>query len=146
MDNDDLLVDWTLHDATVTAIAPSGEVYNETGLTLKLVEGRHLVLHPVGGGLASESDPPPMREVWSYRLEFYLADGKEPYEATQRPCQIAITGSLKDGRPCKIMGKGHVGRDDHGQIEGTFYVPPRIEIIGAEEEFIESDEDEAATS
>lgn len=137
---------WTLHNASITAIAPTGEVYNETGVDLRILEGRHPDWHLMDDSPPSAPNPAPMREVWSYRLEFYVADGKEPYESTQRPCEIAITGSLKDGRPCKIVGKGYAGRDDRGQIEGTFYVPPRMELIGAEEAFLDDDEDEPTTA
>jgi len=137
--------DWMLQQTTIVAIAESGEVFSERGLKFRILEGRHFDLYPVKRERPTDPEMP-MREVWSYRLEFYLADSKDPYESTQMPCHIALAGLLEDGRPCKIVGQGCAGRDDLNQIEGTFYVPPHIEIIGAEEAFIDSYRDESIAS
>ena len=34
---------------------------------------------------------------------------------------------------------GYIGRDNHGQVEGTFFRPPAIEIAGPEDDLMEWD-------
>lgn len=132
--------EWTLRDATITAVADRGKVYNERGLALRVSEGREIQLHPLGDVLRDKDIE--YREVWDYQLNFYLLDGKEPDSAAQDECTVAIIGQLEDGRQCKIHGKGFVGRDNLDQIEGSFFSPPRIEIAGPEDDLTEMDRPE----
>lgn len=131
-------VDWTLRDATITAVGKKGRVYNERGLALHISDGRAVELHPLGDVLRDADIE--YREVWAYQLNFYLLDGAEPESVEQAECMVGIIGKLEDGRQMKIHGEGYVGRDNHDQIEGTFFRPPRIEIAGPGDDLIGMDE------
>ena len=135
-DNLRLSTNWTLHNVANAAISERGPVYCERGIDLLIAEGRHEQLHPQDG-----TDD--LKEVWEYQLNFYVLDCETPDSSKTTESMIALVGELKDGRPCKIMGVGYIGRDDLGQIEGTFFKPPQIEIAGAEDDLLDSDWREA---
>lgn len=124
---------WHLSDANISAVGTTGEVFALSGLNLTIVEGRHIQLHPM------DDDANEMREVWDYQLNFYVKDGDEPNNSRQSECRVGILGSLQDGRRLKIVGNGYVGRDDLGQIEGSFFSPPLMEIADPEESLTEWD-------
>lgn len=119
---------WSLRDASVAAASERGPAFCEEGLSLRIVEGRRPQFRSAG-------DDDATKEIWGYELSIYVADGPEPSETTQVEAMISVAGWLDDGRPCRIHGKGFIGRDDHGQIEGSFFLPPRIEIAAQEEDW-----------
>jgi hypothetical protein len=135
--NDNLRIscEWTLRDATLTAVADRGRVYNERGLDLLVTEGRHEQIHCLPEHGWDEVDGE-RREVWDYQLNFYLIDAKDSDNSEQSECLVAIVGTLPDGRQCKIHGTGYVGRDNLEQIEGAFFFPPKIELTGPEDDLV----------
>lgn len=120
-------VSWKLLEATVVGLGKSGQVFVVSGLTLNVTEGRSpqfVPIDPVNEGLA---------ESWEYQFNFYEVGGPEFESSEQFECKAAVLGNLEDGRTIKIFGKGYVGRDNHGRIEGTFFRPPLIDFSAAEE-------------
>lgn len=139
-DNMNMLAKWSLEDATITAVGYLGHVFNERNLNLEISEGRGETLVPVADEDDADSqDRNGMREVWDYQLSFWVKGGKEPEGGEQSESKIAIVGTLQDGRTCKIVGRGYIGRDNWGQIDGMFYRPPTIEIATAESQFVKYD-------
>lgn len=124
-------VTWDMQDSTITAVGVRGSVYNERGLHLRFSEGRQPSYYPL------DDDCEEFREALNYGMNFWLADGKEPEEARQAECKVAIVGTMSNGKQYKILGDGWVGRDNFGQIEGSFKIPPRIERVDAEDDLRE---------
>lgn len=135
-DNDlSLNVTWDMRDVTITAVGHRGAVFNERSLQLRFCEGRHHELHPNDDYPEDET----LCDLLSYEMRFWIKDGKDPDNARQSECKVGIIGTMSDGRQWKIHGDGYVGRDNHGQIEGSFFTPPRMELSEAEEDLIEID-------
>jgi hypothetical protein len=120
--------DWTLHGASATAVRYDGVPITRSGLTLRILEGRGEQLHP-------SEEPDKYLTVLAYELAFSEADAKESDNSEQSEGAIVLAGSMSDGRPCKIWGDGYIGEDNLGQIEGSFWKAPRIELIQPEEPF-----------
>lgn len=135
-----LTASWDLLDATISAVCVHGQVYNERGLNLHIEEGRSPKLFPINEWADLEGDEPQeFREVLSYELSWLERDSEPPETGRQTEGQIGIVGKLADGRTCKIVGHGFIGRDSLGQLDGAFLKPPAVEIVGMEEEMIEID-------
>ncbi|MXO73586.1 hypothetical protein [Alteraurantiacibacter buctensis] len=120
--------EWGLRDARVAATSERGPAYCEQGLSLRIVEGRRPCLY-------AEDNDGNTQEMWGYELNIYVANGPEPSETKQVEATVSVAGWLDDGRPCRIHGKGFIGRDNHGQIEASFFVPPRIDLTTQEEDW-----------
>lgn len=135
----DLMVTWEVLDATVSAVCVHGQVYNERGLDLVIVEGRSSRFFPVDEWADLEDDEIALREVLSYELFWALRDAEPPESGKQTEGRVGIYGKLADGRHCKIVGRGFIGRDSLGQLDGLFVSPPAIEVAALEERMVEID-------
>ncbi len=136
-----MVVRWELFDATISAVCVHGQVYNERGIDLHMEEGRTPKFFPVDewADLDDDDEPEEFREVLSYELSWLMKDSIPPDSGKQTEGHVGIVGKLADGRTCKIVGHGFIGRDSLGQLDGTFMKPPAIEIVGLEEQMVEID-------
>lgn len=133
-----MIVQWDLLDAAISAVCDNGEIYNERGVNLSVHEGRSQHFHSVGEWNDLD-DEPVFREALRYELSWIVKDSSPPDSGQQTEGHVGVFGKLADGRICKIVGKGFIGRDSLGQIEGTFYSPPKIEVAQAEEAMVDID-------
>jgi len=123
-ETEDIAVDvtWQLSEAAVIALGHDGRVFCASDLSLSITEGRSAQFIP------ADRLKDDLAETWEYQFNFTESDGPEFESSEQYECRAAVIGKLADGRKIKIFGKGFVGRDSHGRIEGTFFKPPAIDF------------------
>lgn len=109
-----------LTDCTVVAITKGWATQAETGIDLQLSEGRSSSWFP------NDNSCTEGRSTFDYVLEFFLSDGEESDISEHAPARIVIGGKRQDGAEIKVFGKGWIGRDNLGQLEGRFERPPRM--------------------
>ena len=124
---------FVITDAQVVALSYGGEVIVELLPKLSVSEGRNETMHPVKGGEE-------LKEAFNYEMNFWVPDQPEPDNSQQAESFVAITGRLEDGRPAKICGHGYVGRDNLGNVEGSFFTPPVMQSVEAEEAFFDTED------
>lgn len=113
---------YDLSNASLVAIDDESTTFSQTGVTLSIGEGRVTNWAPKDGNKDERS--------WlAYSFDFSVKGGPEPDESSMRKARIVLTGRHEGGLNLKIHGRGWIGRDNHGQIEGSFDRPPRIDII-----------------
>lgn len=110
---DGMTTEFELHHARVVAtLAWGGGAIVENDQHLLFIEGRSYEFDGEG------------KETLAYRTTFEVA-GKPPAQAAEGvEAMIVIEGTHSNGLRLEIRGKGYVGYDDRGDLDGGFDEPP----------------------
>lgn len=124
---DGITTEFELHDARVVAtVTGGGGAIVESGQHLLITEGR-----------SYEYDGEDERTL-AFRTTFETA-GKPPAEAAEgAEAMIVIEGTHSNGMRLEIRGKGYVGYDDRGDLDGGFDEPPLMLV----DDFGDQEDDE----
>jgi hypothetical protein len=115
-----------LQNARVVAILDEdGGAIVETHLVLEIHEGRMETYSTDG------------RERTTSTLDYGLAFGPKSDKVGDRhvgyPAAIVIKGAAENGRIVEIRGKGFIGQDEFGQLDGVFHDVPSIYVPSEED-------------
>ena len=112
--------EWVLRDCRLVAITREWTTEVEDKIDLAISEGRSWEWYP------DDDTENSGRTVLRYKFEFRKHGGEEPDEMMFRKARIVIGGHTDKGSTVKIFGRGWIGRDNVGQIEGAFDRPPKV--------------------
>jgi hypothetical protein len=118
---------YQLHDAQVVGMMDHGGVIVEQLAELTVTEGRRLASY--GGG---DSEEP--YERYEYHFTFDTHGDDAPECSAAGDGEIVITGRHDNGGKLQISGAGSIGFDERGRLDGSFDVPPRVEILSGPDE------------
>lgn len=118
----DIETSYKLSDARIVATMKKGGAVVEDGLAMVIREGRLWVCR-------GDQDDPDREEALEYHLSFHVESDEIPESSVSSRAQIVITGKHQNGNTFQIEGKGWLGYDETGRIEGFFEKPPRITVV-----------------
>lgn len=121
--------DWTdvetrfkLGGARIVATIEEGGALVEDELELIINEGRQYAL-------SEASDDGSRDETLEYHFSFRTDSEPPPQSIAEQKARIVISGSHSNGDALQIQGRGWIGYDEQGRVEGWFPRPPRISIL-----------------
>jgi len=113
---------YKLTDARIIATMKKGGAVVEDGLTVVIREGRLWVCR-------GDQDDPDREEALKYHLSFHVDSENIPESSVSSRAQIVIIGKHESDNVFQIEGRGWLGYDETGRIEGFFEKPPRITVV-----------------
>lgn len=113
---------YKLTGARIVATMKKGGAVVEDGLTVVIREGRLWVCR-------GDHDDPDREEELEYHLSFHVEADEVPESSVSSRAQIVIAGKHESGQVFQIEGRGWLGYDESGRIEGFFEKPPRIRVV-----------------